>query len=139
LPAADRPPQTQVTRLKRRAEFLAVAATRRRWVTPAFVLQLGPRPAAAGSDAPPAIGIGFTASRRVGKAVMRNRAKRRMIEAARAVLPGPARPGYNYVIVARPAVLTWPFDRLLSELRTAFARLAPARPDAGAAAEPGRS
>lgn len=85
------------------------------------MLQLGPRR----EGAPDEIGLGFTASRRVGKAVARNRARRRLIEAARAVLPGPARAGYNYVIVARAAVLTWPFDRLLNELHTAFARLAP--------------
>lgn len=115
-----------MTRLKRRAEFLAVAATRRRWVTPAFVLQAAPRPTAAASGAADdVIGLGFTASRRVGKAVARNRARRRLVEAARAVLPGPARPGYNYVIVARPAVLTCPFERLLSDLGTAFARLVP--------------
>jgi ribonuclease P protein component len=115
-----------VTRLKRRAEFLAVAATRLRWVTPAFVLQAGPRPSAeATGAADDVIGLGFTASRRVGKAVARNRARRRLVEAARAVLPGPARPGYNYVIVARPAVLTCPFERLLYDLGTAFARLGP--------------
>ncbi len=113
--------QPLVTRLKRRTEFVAVAATRRRWVTPAFVLQAGPRPASAA----PEIGVGLTASRRVGNAVARNRARRRLAAAARAVLPGPARPGFNYVIVARAAVLTWPFDRLLSDLGTAFARVAP--------------
>ncbi len=113
-----------MTRLKRRAEFVAVAATRQRWVTPAFVLQAGPRPApGARAAAAGEIGVGFTASRRIGKAVARNRARRRLVEAARAVLPGPARPGYNYVIVARPAVLTCPFDRLLSDLGTAFARV----------------
>jgi ribonuclease P protein component len=117
-------------RLKRRGEFVAVAATQRRWVTPAFVLQAGPRPGAAG----PELGLGFTASRRVGNAVARNRARRRLAEAARRVLPGAAEPGYNYVLVARPVVLTCPFDRLLSDLATAFARVtrrAPraARPD----------
>jgi len=121
-----------VRRLKRRAEFLAVAATRQRWVTPAFVLQAGRQPAP-GTEATADIGVGFTASRRIGKAVARNRARRRLIHAARAVLPGPARPGYNYVIVARPAVLTCPFDRLLLDLGTAFARVT------RAPAEPGRS
>ena len=115
-----------------------MAATRRRWVTPAFVLQAGPRLAAAGA-ADDEIGVGFTASRRVGKAVARNRARRRLVEAARAMLPGPARPGYNYVIVARPAVLTCPFERLLSDLRTAFTRLAPRSNGRAGPAGAGRS
>jgi ribonuclease P protein component len=113
--------EASVTRLKRRREFLAVAASGRRWVTPAFVLQVGPRAVAAGDD--PEIGLGFTASRRVGNAVARNRARRRLAEAARKVLPGAGEPGYNYVLVARPVVLTCPFDRLLSDLTTAFARV----------------
>jgi ribonuclease P protein component len=114
-----------VVRLKRRREFLAVAGTRCRWVAPAFVLQAGPRGAA------DEIGIGFTASRRVGKAVARNRARRRLRAAARALLPGAARPGYDYVIVARPAILTCPFEALLTDLANAFARISRKRaPDA---------
>ena len=113
---------TRVERLKRRREFLAVAAAGKRWVTPAFVLQAGPRPALDG-DPGSEVGLGFTVSRRIGKAVARNRARRRLSEAARAVLPGLADPGYNYVIVARPAVLTCPFQRLLDDLATAFARI----------------
>jgi len=115
----ERKSQAAVKRLKRRREFLAVAASGRGWVTPAFVLQAGPR--AVGQA--PEIGLGFTASRRVGKAVARNRARRRLAEAARKVLPGAGEPGYNYVLVARPVVLTCPFDRLLSDLTTAFARV----------------
>jgi ribonuclease P protein component len=128
LTGADRS-QPLLTRLKRRAEFVAVAATRQRWVTPAFVLQAGPRPAR-GAPADAEIGVGFTASRRIGKAVARNRARRRLAAAARIVLPGRARPGYNYVIVARPAGLTCPFDRLLADLGTAFTRVprAPGEP-----------
>jgi ribonuclease P protein component len=106
--------------LKRRREFLEAAAKGRRWQAPAFVLQSAPRSAAKGCDLRD-LGLGFTASRRVGKAVARNRARRRLREAARAILPGPAKPGYNYVIVARPAVLTWPFQRLLDDLTSAFA------------------
>jgi ribonuclease P protein component len=95
----------RIVPLKRRREFLRIAAEGRKWVTPAFVLQAGRRPAEGAAEAAaPAIGIGFTASRRVGKAVARNRARRRLREAVRRVLPGPARPGFDYVVVARPAV-----------------------------------
>jgi ribonuclease P protein component len=110
-----------VVRLKRRREFLAVAGTRCRWVTPAFVLQAGPR------GQPTEIGIGFTASRRIGGAVARNRARRRLRAAVRALLPGAAKPGYDYVLVARPAILTCPFNVVLSDLATAFARVVRAR------------
>ena len=148
LHAGDRG-RVQLVRLKRRAEFVAVAATRQRWVTPAFVVQAGPRPApttrAVGGAPDPATNprldiallgaldldggaplgepyrVGFTASRRVGKAVARNRARRRLVAAVRQVLPGTASPGYNYVVVARPAVLTCPFDQLLNDLTEAFA------------------
>jgi ribonuclease P protein component len=124
--------EIRVVRLKRRREFLAVAGTRCRWAAPAFVLQAGPRGAAA------EIGIGFTATRRVGNAVARNRARRRLRAAARALLPGAAKPGYDYVLVARPAILTCPFEALLSDLANAFARITRKRPpggtrDAGAA------
>jgi ribonuclease P protein component len=67
-------------------------------------------------------GLGFTVSRKVGKAVARNRARRRLREAARRVLPGLALPGNNYVIVARASVLTCRFDRLLHDLREALER-----------------
>jgi ribonuclease P protein component len=109
--------QIRVVRLRRRREFVAVAGTRRRWVAPAFVLQAGPR------GEPGEIGIGFTASRRIGKAVARNRARRRLRAAVRAILPGAAEPGYDYVIVARPAILTCPFDLIVNDLTTAFARV----------------
>jgi ribonuclease P protein component len=119
-----------VVRLRRREEFRDVTRHGRRWVTPAFVLQAAPRP----GDEAGVIGLGFTASRKVGKAVQRNRARRRLREAARQVLPGPARPGVNYVIVARPAALTWPFDRLKQDLEAALIRV-----HAGRARRGGRS
>lgn len=117
--------EIRVVRLKRRREFLAVARTRRRWVAPAFVLQAAPR------GVPNEIGIGFTASRRIGGAVARNRAKRRLRAAAQALLPDAAEPGYDYVIVARPAILTCPFEVLLTDLAKAFARVTRRRPATG--------
>lgn len=121
-------PPSRVVRLKRRPEFLAVAATGQRWVAPAFVLQTGPRPAGSTIGHPNEIGLGFTATRRLGNAVARNRAKRRLREATRLLLPGPAIPRHDYVLVAREAVLTCPFATLLDDLAKAFSRVLTTRP-----------
>ena len=116
-----------VVRLKTRSEFLAVAATGRRWITPAFVLQIGPRTIDRGSkDAE--IGLGFTATKRIGNAVARNRAKRRLREAARQLLPDSASASHDYVLIARSEVLTCGFRRLLTDLETAFLRVLTAKP-----------
>lgn len=61
-------------------------------------------------DDDPAIGVGFTASRKVGGAVQRNRAKRRLRACAALALDLGGRGGWNYVFIARAGTLTrrWP-------------------------------
>ena len=71
-----------------------------------------------------AIRVGFTATKRIGGAVERNRAKRRMREAVRLVLPDLARPGFDYVFIARGGVTTRAWDRLLDDVKSALIRLA---------------
>ena len=78
--------------------------------------------------------VGFTATRKVGGAVIRNRAKRRLREAARALLPLHARPGYDYVLVARQGTPDRPWDRLLDDVKSALIRLAPSSGPASAPA-----
>ena len=63
--------------------------------------------------------FGVTASRKVGGAVQRNRAKRRLRAAARTVLPLSAVAGNDYVLVARHDTLTRTFDALVSDLERA--------------------
>ena len=71
-----------------------------------------------------AIRVGFTCSKKVGNAVARNRAKRRLREAARMVLPEIGRPGWDYVLIGRRDVTAdRPFELLLSDLRHALSRL----------------
>lgn len=67
--------------------------------------------------------VGFTVSRKVGNAVERNRARRRLRAAVAQVLGDNARPGYDFVVIGRAATLTRPFSALVSDLRIALKRL----------------
>jgi ribonuclease P protein component len=105
-----------MNRLKNRADFLRAARGVRR-STAGLTLELCLTPAPA-SDG---LRVGFTASRKVGNAVARNRAKRRLRAAAAALLPLHGRAGHDYVLVARTATLTRPFADLLTDLTGALA------------------
>ena len=105
-------------RLKRRADFLA-AAKGLACARGAVLAQVRDR-----DDGTAAIRVGFTATRRIGGAVVRNRAKRRLREAARMTLPGLAKPGCDYVLIARGGVATRPWPRLLDDVKSALIRLA---------------
>ena len=84
------------------------------------------------------IRVGFTATRRIGGAVVRNRAKRRLREAARAMFPGLARAGCDYVLIARGGSTSRPYPRLLDDVKSALIRLAAdlGAPDARGDASP---
>jgi ribonuclease P protein component len=109
---------TTIERLKKRSEFLACARAPS-CAKGAVVVQARPR-----GDDDARIRVGFTATKRIGGAVERNLAKRRMREAARLVLPQFARPGFDYVIIARGGVTTRAWTRLLDDVKSALIRLA---------------
>jgi ribonuclease P protein component len=109
-------PSSRPARLRRRAEFLAVAAKGRKHAMPGMLVQ-GLR-----VEGRPGMRLGFTCSRKIGNAVARNRARRRLRAAADQVLrPGPS--GWDVVLVGRAATLERPFPALVEDLRTALARL----------------
>ena len=120
-----------MARLTRRAQFLACARAPSA-ARGAVVVQ-----ALARTDAdvdPALIRVGFTATKKIGGAVVRNRAKRRLREAARALLPGHGRPGVDYVFIARNGTPTREWLRLLDDVRSALQSLADARPPRSAPA-----
>ena len=70
------------------------------------------------------IRVGFTCSKKVGNAVARNRAKRRLREVARIVLPEMGRDGWDYVLVGRKDLTdSLPFDRLVEDMRRAIKKV----------------
>lgn len=83
--------------MNKRADFLRAAGSKRQGTT-GFHLQARNR-----GDAAP-MRVGFTCSKKVGNAVARNRAKRRLREISRLVLTGHGLPGWDYVLVGRPDV-----------------------------------
>ena len=88
---------------------------------PAFIVQAAPRPNDGDSGA--SVRVGFTASRKVGNAVVRNQAKRRLRAIAAEVLPRQGRPGTDYVIVARATSSERPYTDLVADLETALRQL----------------
>jgi ribonuclease P protein component len=72
--------------------------------------------------------IGFTATKKLGNAVARNRAKRRLRAAVQAVMPLSARPGHDYVLVARDGSLTRSFAEICSDLTLALTKVHAKRP-----------
>ena len=117
----------RVTTLKKRAEFLRVRKGAR-YATRAFVLEAKARgdDPARPADEPR---FGFTVTKQVGKAVARNRIRRRLKAAVRDTAPGLAKGEFDYVLIARRPALESQFAALVSELAKAFARVhrAPAR------------
>ena len=102
--------------LKKRSDFLRVASTRKKWVTPAMVIQVAD--ILCKDDV--AIHVGYTASKKVGNAVARSRAKRRLREVAKKVLTGCGSQKHTYVLIARQEILKCPFDQLIRDLKWAL-------------------
>lgn len=106
-----------IGRLKKRAEFLAVAGRGRKQARGSLLVQALPHDGA--------LRLGFTATKKLGNAVVRNRAKRRMRAAARAELAGAT--GHDVVLVAREAIRENSFSDLRADLRAALDKLGVAR------------
>jgi len=103
-------------RLTRRAEFLRAAAKGRKAPMPGLVLQALPR-----EDAGPAR-LGFTVTKKIGNAVIRNRTRRRLKEAARLVMAARSVSGVDLVLVGRAGTRGRPFAALQEDLRRALAK-----------------
>ena len=121
--ARQSPPKIHV--LKIRADFLRCARAGRQG-TAGMMLQARQRRT---DEAATGIRVGFTCTKKVGNAVARDRAKRRLREVARLVLPEHGRDGWDYVLIGREeATAARPFEELKRDLISALKKLHQARP-----------
>ena len=114
--APDRAPiplHRMPVRLKRRSEFVLVARTGRKAAMPGLVLQCLKR-----QESPAR--IGFTVTKKVGNAVVRNRTRRRLKEAARLVMQARPVMEVDLVVIGRDATRRLPFTALMDDLRRAL-------------------
>jgi ribonuclease P protein component len=108
--------------IKKRRDFLSASAKGRKFVTGTFIVQMQPRDAShpATSDAR----FGFTVTKKMGNAVVRNRIKRRLRAAVAQAALTHTLEGHDYVIISRIKALDCPFSDLLRDMRFAFSRIA---------------
>jgi ribonuclease P protein component len=102
--------------LKKRADFVAANAGRRA-TTPGFVLLVRDR-----KDPDTAMRVGFTVTKKIGGAVVRNRMKRRLRALAREVLPDAGHAGADHVLIGRSGAIERDYALLGTELRKALAK-----------------
>lgn len=108
----------QPTTISKRQAFLQAGRKGSRTTTPAMVILLHDR----GDSLPPR--FGYTASRRIGGAVLRNRAKRRMRAIARDFLLNQAPDGHDIVLIARQPCISMGFAEMASQASSRFQHLA---------------
>lgn len=111
-------------RLKQRREFLDVAKKGVMFATPGLVVQALERSSAyqypfvsAKADA---IRVGFTVTKKIGNAVVRNRVKRRLRAAATAILPVVAKKGFDFVLIGRAKTKIRRYEDLAKDLKYAL-------------------
>ncbi|UYP68386.1 ribonuclease P protein component [Thalassobacter stenotrophicus] len=118
VPRTKGTPAVSLCVLKKRADFLR-AARGQRVPAGSFLLQAYNR-----RDEDVALRVGYTCSKKVGNAVARNRAKRRLREAARLILLHHGQPGWDYVLIGRAnQTAARDFQDLLSDLRRALSKV----------------
>lgn len=102
---------TQPIRMKKRRMFLKATHNGKKFISQTMILQVVAQTEVEGAR------LGFTVTKKMGNAVVRNRIRRRIREVARLVFPQYSCAGYDYVIIARKAAFDEDFSVLKKDLK----------------------
>ena len=112
-----------VGRLKKRSEFINVTANGKKWVTRGFILVANAQREKSTPDLEYLPRVGFTATKKIGKSVVRNKAKRILRAISQEVLTSSNTPAWDYVIIARKTLTTSNYEDLKKDFRWAIKKL----------------
>ncbi len=112
-----------VGRLKKRSEFIKVTANGKKWVTRGFILVANAQREKSKPDLEYLPRVGFTATKKIGNSVVRNKAKRILRAISQEVLTSSNTPAWDYVIIARKTLTTSNYEDLKKDFRWAIKKL----------------
>ena len=112
-----------VGRLKKRSEFINVTANGKKWVTDGFILVANAQREKSKPDLEYLPRVGFTATKKIGNSVVRNKAKRILRAISQEVLTSSNTPAWDYVIIARKTLTTSNYEDLKKDFRWAIKKL----------------
>ena len=108
--------------IRNRRDFLLASASGKKFITNSIILQMIKREENH-PVSPESIRVGFTVTKKMGGAVVRNRIKRRLQEAAGLIMAKYGQTGHDYVIISRHKALTCNFSDLQRDMEFAFTRI----------------
>ena len=107
----------KIGKLCNHKEFSYVSKFGEKAITGAIILRVAKRKESKGGlPANEKIRLGHIVTKKIGKAVIRNKIKRRLRAAGRIILANYAKPGYDYVLISRKKIVDYPLDKINSEL-----------------------
>lgn len=107
-----------LTTLKKRSDFVRLSKSGKKFILPTMVILYQPQTEPIGQ-----VRVGFTVTKKIGNAVVRNRIKRRLRMAVREMLPELAEANTDYVLIARHTILGTPYAKLTDGLQFAFSKM----------------
>ena len=110
-----------INRLRKRADFVRLTNKRKNCAASTLVLQCDKTPEEV--RVKDSIRLGFTVTKKVGNAVVRNRIKRRLRAAASQIMPKLALPDYDYVLIGRKNALTSPYEIIIRDMKYALKKV----------------